>query len=126
MADPALDNPGNAKPEVAQAIFALSRLRGGKQALKEVKALLAPFGCTAGIAELEGVYDALVELGLGDKLLIDFSVMSSFDYYTGLVFEAYAPGLGSPLGGGGRYDNLLASYGAEKSQQLVLPSIWSR
>lgn len=114
LADPALDNPGNAKPEVAQAIFALSRLRGGKQALKEVKALLAPFGCTAGIAELEGVYDALVELGLGDKLLIDFSVMSSFDYYTGLVFEAYAPGLGSPLGGGGRYDNLLASYGAEK------------
>lgn len=101
-------------------------MRGGKQALKEVKALLAPFGCTAGIAELEGVYDALVELGLGDKLLIDFSVMSSFDYYTGLVFEAYAPGLGSPLGGGGRYDNLLASYGAEKSQQLVLPSIWSR
>lgn len=114
LADPALDNPGNAKPEVAQAIFALSRLRGGKQALKEVKALLAPFSCTAGIAELEGVYDALVELGLGDKLLIDFSVMSSFDYYTGLVFEAYAPGLGSPLGGGGRYDNLLASYGAEK------------
>lgn len=114
LADPALDNPGNAKPEVAQDIFALSRLRGGKQALKEVKALLAPFGCTAGIAELEGVYDALVELGLGDKLLIDFSVMSSFDYYTGLVFEAYAPGLGSPLGGGGRYDNLLASYGAEK------------
>lgn len=114
LADPALDNPGNAKPEVAQAIFALSRLRGGKQALKEVKALLAPFGCMAGIAELEGVYDALVELGLGDKLLIDFSVMSSFDYYTGLVFEAYAPGLGSPLGGGGRYDNLLASYGAEK------------
>ena len=52
--------------------------------------------------------------------------MSSFDYYTGLVFEAYAPGLGSPLGGGGRYDNLLASYGAEKSQPLVLPSIWSR
>lgn len=114
LADPALDNPGNAKSEVAQAIFALSRLRGGKQALKEVKALLAPFGCTAGIAELEGVYDALVELGLGDKLLIDFSVMSSFDYYTGLVFEAYAPGLGSPLGGGGRYDNLLASYGTEK------------
>lgn len=114
LADPALDNPGNAKSEVAQAIFALSRLRGGKQALKEVKALLAPFGCTAGIAELEGVYDALVKLGLGDKLLIDFSVMSSFDYYTGLVFEAYAPGLGSPLGGGGRYDNLLASYGAEK------------
>lgn len=114
LADPALDNPGEVNLEVARAIFALSRLRGGKQALQEVHALLEPFGCEAGIVELETVYDALVEGGLGDKLLIDFSVMSSFDYYTGLVFEAYAPGLGSPLGGGGRYDNLLASYGAEK------------
>ena len=44
--------------------------------------------------------------------------MSSFDYYTGLVFEAYAPGLGAPLGGGGRYDNLLASYGAALTSSL--------
>lgn len=114
LADPALTNPGEVRLEVAQAIFALSRLRGGKQALVEVHGLLEPFGCEESITELEAVYDALVEQGLGDKLLIDFSVMSSFDYYTGLVFEAYAPGLGSPLGGGGRYDNLLASYGAKK------------
>ncbi len=114
LADPALTNPGEVRLEVAQAIFVLSRLRGGKQALVEVRGLLEPFGCEEPITELEAVYDALVEQGLGDKLLIDFSVMSSFDYYTGLVFEAYAPGLGSPLGGGGRYDNLLASYGAKK------------
>lgn len=114
LADPALTNPGEVRLEAAQAIFALSRLRGGKQALVEVRGLLEPFGCEESITELEAVYDALVEQGLGDKLLIDFSVMSSFDYYTGLVFEAYAPGLGSPLGGGGRYDNLLASYGAKK------------
>lgn len=94
------------------AIFELPRLRGGKSALTKVRALVEPLGCASAIDELEAVYDALVAGGLEDKLLIDFSVMSSFDYYTGLVFEAYAPGLGSPLGGGGRYDNLLASYGA--------------
>lgn len=114
LADPALENPGDVDPVIAQAIFSLSRLRGGKQALDEVRSLLEPVGCAAGIAELEAIYDALVEAGLSDSLLIDFSVMSSFDYYTGLVFEAYAPGLGSPLGSGGRYDNLLASYGASK------------
>lgn len=114
LADPALENPGDVDPAIAQAIFSLSRLRGGKQALDEVRSLLEPVGCAAGIAELEAIYDALVEAGLSDSLLIDFSVMSSFDYYTGLVFEAYAPGLGSPLGSGGRYDNLLASYGASK------------
>ena len=114
LADPALANPGNVIPAIAQAIFALSRLRGGKQALAQVRTLLEPLGCAKGIAELEQVYDRLVEAGLESKLLIDFSVMSSFDYYTGLVFEVYAPGLGSPLGGGGRYDNLLAQYGAEQ------------
>ncbi len=114
LANPALSNPGSVDLQVARAIFELSRLRGGKQALEDVRALLKPFGCESGIAELETVFEALVERGLGEKILIDFSVMSSFDYYTGLVFEAYAPGLGSPLGGGGRYDNLLAAYGAEK------------
>jgi ATP phosphoribosyltransferase regulatory subunit len=33
------------------------------------------------------------------------------DYYTGLVFRAYAPGLGFEVGGGGRYDTLLARFG---------------
>lgn len=113
LSDPALDNPGDADVQVAHAIFELSRLRGGKQALVQVRQLLEPLGCAAGVEELESVYDVLTSSGLGNNILIDFSVMSSFDYYTGLVFEAYAPGLGSPLGSGGRYDNLLASYGAE-------------
>ena len=41
--------------------------------------------------------------------------MSSFDYYTGLVFEAYAPGGSArPLGSGGRYDNMIAAYGESR------------
>ena len=116
LADPAIANPGRVVPAIARAIFSLSRLRGGKAELAQVRAMLEPLGCARGIGELEGVYNALIESGLEGKVLIDFSVMSSFDYYTGLVFEAYAPGLGSPLGGGGRYDNLLAQYGAGNSE----------
>jgi ATP phosphoribosyltransferase regulatory subunit len=33
------------------------------------------------------------------------------DYYTGLVFRVYAPDLGFEVGGGGRYDTLLARFG---------------
>jgi ATP phosphoribosyltransferase regulatory subunit len=40
--------------------------------------------------------------------------MSSFDYYTGIVFEAFAPGCGTPIGSGGRYDNLLGAYGTPR------------
>lgn len=104
---------GQAIPVVADALAALSNLRGGSEALAAVRTLLEPLKCAAGIDELEAIYDALAQEGLADALLIDFSVVSSFDYYTGVVFEAYAPGQGTSLGGGGRYDNLLANYGAD-------------
>ena len=47
-------------------------------------------------------------------LLVDFSVISSFDYYTGIVFKAYAPGLGQSLGSGGRYDTTLEAFGRKE------------
>jgi ATP phosphoribosyltransferase regulatory subunit len=56
---------------------------------------------------------ALLEAaGVADSVLVDFSLMRSFDYYTGLVLEAYVPGLGVPIAGGGRYDSVLASFDA--------------
>ncbi|MDP2400817.1 MAG: ATP phosphoribosyltransferase regulatory subunit, partial [Actinomycetota bacterium] len=33
-------------------------------------------------------------------------------YYTGIVLEVYAPGLGLPVGGGGRYDGVMREFGA--------------
>jgi ATP phosphoribosyltransferase regulatory subunit len=45
-------------------------------------------------------------------VVVDFGVMRSFDYYSGLVVEAYAPEVGVPLGGGGRYDGVLGRFGA--------------
>ena len=35
-------------------------------------------------------------------------------YYTGAVFEVYDPTLGVPIGGGGRYDALLGTFGASR------------
>ena len=105
-------NAGN--QDAIRALAKLPSLRGGAEALQELRALLMPIGCADGIDELEALYGLLLERGMKDIVLIDFTVMSSFDYYTGIVFEAYEPGLGSPIGGGGRYDNLLASYGAQK------------
>ena len=45
----------------------------------------------------------------------------SLEYYTGLVFEVIAPGLGadSPVAGGGRYDGLLRAAGASADVSAV-------
>ena len=101
-------------PVFAAAIRALPRIRGGREAVEQVCALVAPLGCEDGLDDFARTCDLLAEAGLADRILVDFSVMSSFDYYTGIVFEAYAPELGTPLGSGGRYDNMIGSYGESR------------
>lgn len=97
----------------ATAIRALARIRGGKDAVEKARALAEPCGCASVIDSFEKTYDLLAGQGMADRLLVDFSVMSSFDYYTGIVFEAFVPGMGESLGGGGRYDCMLGAYGLD-------------
>jgi ATP phosphoribosyltransferase regulatory subunit len=49
---------------------------------------------------------------LSALLRIDLGAMRGFAYYTGAIFELLATGPGEPIGGGGRYDELLARFDA--------------
>lgn len=42
----------------------------------------------------------------------DFGDVSTISYYTGLRFSLHLPGIGEPLGSGGRYDSLMSKFGA--------------
>ncbi|MDQ6702786.1 MAG: ATP phosphoribosyltransferase regulatory subunit [Pseudomonadota bacterium] len=48
----------------------------------------------------------------------------NLDYYTGFVFEAQEQGAGEPVAGGGRYDQLPQTLGAEKPIPAVGAAIW--
>jgi ATP phosphoribosyltransferase regulatory subunit len=65
----------------------------------------------AAVGELRAVIDLVAEAGLADRLALDVGELRGLDYYTGLVFRIYARGLGFEVGGGGRYDALLARFG---------------
>jgi ATP phosphoribosyltransferase regulatory subunit len=83
---------------------------------------------TCGVIEsLSGVYGAqaqaawnrLVQLanlvskrGLEDRVSFDVTLHRDIRYYTGVVFESFAPGVSAPVVLGGRYDDLLAQFGA--------------
>ena len=45
------------------------------------------------------------------RVIFDLGLVRSIGYYTGAVFEVYDPALGAPIGGGGRYDDLLGRFG---------------
>ena len=111
----------------AQAIRSLARVRGGIEAIDAARKLVEPLRCSAGLDEFEElcekVQGQLARSGAphspkqnssSPELLIDFSMINNFDYYTGFVFSAFSPRVGCALGGGGRYDGLIGTFGADK------------
>ena len=66
------------------------------------------------IENLEAVYRLLQAYGVADFVAFDLGLVRDFDYYTGMVFEGYTPGLGFPVCGGGRYDKLLEAFGQSR------------
>ncbi|HEY3425504.1 MAG TPA: ATP phosphoribosyltransferase regulatory subunit [Negativicutes bacterium] len=67
----------------------------------------------AALDNLAGIYRLLTEYGVDQYVNFDLGIIRDFEYYTGMVFEGYTPGLGFPLCGGGRYDTMLSSFGVE-------------
>ena len=107
----AIDRLSEGLGEAGAALRDVVRLRGGREAIDRCRELLDPLGCAAILDQLAAMWDLLAVTGISERCLVDFSVMRDFDYYTGLVLEAYAPRLGVPVGGGGRYDDALGKLG---------------
>jgi ATP phosphoribosyltransferase regulatory subunit len=101
-----------APPAIAEALLKLPALAGPPPVLDQaLEAFAACEPARAAVLELRGVVKALVAAGLESHLAVDLGEVRGLDYYTGLVFQAYGQGLGFEVGGGGRYDTLLARFG---------------
>ncbi len=96
----------------AETIEAIGRAVGGGEAAK------------AGLVELAQISDGLMALGVAEEdVVIDPSIVRGLEYYTGPVFEAEllqeaCDEAGNPIrigsvGGGGRYDDLIARFTGE-------------
>eukprot|EP00759_Apiculatamorpha_spiralis_P055126 PhF_6_TR7286/c0_g1_i1/m.10885/K01892/HARS, hisS; histidyl-tRNA synthetase len=67
------------------------------------------------VDELKTVFSLIQAYGFGDWILFDASVVRGLSYYTGVVFEGFdRAGKLRAIFGGGRYDNLLNTYGASQ------------
>ena len=83
----------------------MPQLRGGPEVLE------APPGPVADACEGLRAVHALLEPAAAARVIFDLGLLRDLDYYTGAVFEVYDPALGAPIGGGGRYDDLLGRFG---------------
>ena len=63
------------------------------------------------IERLSSLFELLKIRGYDKYVSFDLGMLSKYQYYTGIVFKAFALGAGSPIAMGGRYDTLLSYFG---------------
>jgi ATP phosphoribosyltransferase regulatory subunit len=92
-------------PDAAALLLSVPQLRGGPDVLDLPAGPVAD--AVTGMREVLGLLDPAV----AERVIFDLGLSRSLGYYTGAVFEVYDRALGAPIGGGGRYDDLLGRFG---------------
>lgn len=69
----------------------------------------------SSIMNLNNIISLARSAGVNCPLIVDLGFTRGLDYYTGMIFELYAPHLAVALGGGGRYDRLVEVFGGEST-----------
>jgi ATP phosphoribosyltransferase regulatory subunit len=117
-----------------EILRSIPHLTGGRETLDRGRRLVRNDRSRAAIAHLESIYAVFERLGLEGHLTIDLGEVRGFDYYSGILFRAYVPGLGFEVASGGRYDGLPAQFGhdtpavgfsftLERLEQIVDPEV---
>lgn len=72
--------------------------------------------------ELKAIFEISSKIGILPWLEFDASIVRGLSYYTGIVFECFPrnlPTLQKSICGGGQYDNLMTTYGYEKTIRAI-------
>ena len=99
--------------ELREAFLEMTTLSGTTEVIEQARALTGNEEALRALARLEAIYEGLKEKGCERYITFDLSMLSKYNYYTGIVFRAYSYGYGEPVAKGGRYDTLLSHFGRQ-------------
>jgi ATP phosphoribosyltransferase regulatory subunit len=91
--------------EDAELLLSVPQRRGGPELLTD-----PPAAAVDAVMGMRQVYELLAD-EVAKRVIFDLGLIRNIGYYTGAVFEVYDPAIGAPIGGGGRYDELLGRFG---------------
>ncbi|MFQ5840703.1 MAG: ATP phosphoribosyltransferase regulatory subunit [Candidatus Methylomirabilales bacterium] len=94
-----------------EALLSLTDLYGGEEVLDRAERQAPTNASKAALANIRQVTAVLKTYGLAEHIIIDLGEAYAFNYHTGVVFQIFTESLGRPIGGGGRYDNLIGNFG---------------
>lgn len=97
--------------QIKEVILQITDFFGSIEKMKEAKALVKNPRSIEAICRLERLYEVLLVYGVEKYVSFDLSMLSKYNYYTGVIFKAYTYGVGDAVMKGGRYDKLLMEFG---------------
>ena len=112
--DDLVESNGGLTSAQADALRKVVRLNGDESVVDELEGLLVAANVEDAsdvVSSLRKLVKSCAPLVRTRRLRFDFSIINSFDYYTGLVFKAYAEGIAASLASGGHYDAVLENLG---------------
>lgn len=101
----------NISEEQIDAIMEIEDLFGSVEMLEKAGKLSSHPLVRKAIDRLKALYDVLCAYNVEKYVSFDFGMLSSYQYYTGIIFKVYTIGIGDVVVKGGRYDKLLPYFG---------------
>ncbi|MCI8483660.1 MAG: ATP phosphoribosyltransferase regulatory subunit [Lachnospiraceae bacterium] len=97
-----------------ELFFMLGNICMPEDMIKRAKELSADYPVILNALErLEALNYVLKCYGVEKYISIELGMLSSYHYYTGIIFAGYTFGSGEPIVKGGRYDKLLTYFGKD-------------
>ena len=65
------------------------------------------------LRNIRDILDILDDYGYLQYVSVDFGMLRSLDYYTGMIFKGFTYEIGFPVFSGGRYDHVVSAFGKD-------------
>lgn len=101
----------NLQGRLKDAFNQMTDLFGGMEVLREAGKNVSGEKAHMALDRLAEIWKLLDERGCGDYVIFDLGMVTGYQYYTGIIFQAYTYGSGEALISGGRYNRLIEHFG---------------
>ncbi|MBY0572442.1 MAG: ATP phosphoribosyltransferase regulatory subunit [Undibacterium sp.] len=99
------------QPVIRQALLDLLELYGDQSIIERARQILPKLdGIKLALDELE----YLVKLAAKARITVDLADLRGYHYHSGVMFNAFVPGLPNPVARGGRYDHVGEAFGRKR------------
>ncbi len=97
--------------DLKELILKLPELFGSIENIHYAKGKVQNKRATKALERLEKLYDIIEKYEVSEYVTFDLGMLSRYDYYSGIILNAYTYGNGDAIAQGGRYDHLIGQFG---------------